>query len=307
MTYIADPNRATGDLVTATIWNQVNENIRVLAVKPRQNLLVNGGFEVWARGAGPFTADLAYTADRWVLDENGGTGLTVARDTNSEVNSQYCAAVTVATYGAESYLYQKIEDFYGLRGTGVTFAVRVKTTTANVVRVKIFDGVGTSISDALHTGSGNYETLYVIRTISPAATKLEVYVSFLGNCTAYLDNAVLVIGPMLQDYAMLATARDIERCQRYYYDGGGSGTGDRGGMIAFFTDGTNTRVYGANAQFPTRMAGDPTVTGTNFTNNNFPVTVGITNSSPTGAYEERTANGTGHCFYITSIVAEFNP
>lgn len=307
MALVLDPVRSPGELITAADWNQVNDNIDFLAATPLQNLLLNGGFEVWQRGVGPFTADLAYTADRWVMDEVGTTALSVTRDTNSEVNSQYCAAVVVSSYNTESYLYQKLEDWQSLKGKEITFSIRVKTTTAAAVRVQISDGVGTTTSTTYHEGTGVFQTLSITRTISASATSVQVYVVFNANCTAYLDNAVLVLGPVAAEYVPEHPAEDWDRCQRYYYDGGGSGTGDRGGMIVLFLDGTNTRVYGANAQFPTRMAGDPTVTGTNFTANNFPATPGITNSSPTGAYEERTANATGHCYYVTSIVAEFNP
>ena len=309
MAYNAEATRPIGYLVTAANWNQMNDNIDFLAATSRHNLLTNGGFEVWARGGGPFTADLAYTADRWVMDEVGTTALSVAPDSTNQETGVYCAAVTVSSYNTESYLFQKLEHFHGLRGQEVTLAVRVKTTTAAAVRVQITDGVGTTTSATYHTGAGAYETLLVTRTISASATSVQVYVVFNANCTAYLDNATLTIGPIHADYVPSLLADVVDACQRYYYDGGGlSGAlGDRGGMIAFFTDGTNTRVYGANAQFPTRMAGDPTVTGTNLTNNNFPATPGITNSSPTGAYEERTASATGYCNYITHITAEFNP
>src|SRR5215831_2861310 len=59
----------------------------------RPNLLTNGGFEIWQRGNGPFTA--GYHADRWTLQAGGTDTFSVSRDsTNQDTGSQYCAAVT---------------------------------------------------------------------------------------------------------------------------------------------------------------------------------------------------------------------
>lgn len=95
------------------------------------NFLTNPGFEIWQRGAGPFTANAAYAADRWKINLAGTSTLSVSRDSaNAATDSQYCAAITYA-HNVESTLTQSFADEDSstvrmLRGRTITFAVRVK-------------------------------------------------------------------------------------------------------------------------------------------------------------------------------------
>ena len=41
-------------------------------------------------------------------------------------------------------------------------------------------------------------------------------VYFAASCTAYIDNAMLVVGSQASDYAPLHPADDLARCLRYY-------------------------------------------------------------------------------------------
>src|SRR5262245_43092534 len=75
------PSAAGGVVVNGDLWQwwgatagAVRTAVDVdAALGLTQPQLTNGGFEIWQRGAGPFTASGAYTADRWVLSITTGT------------------------------------------------------------------------------------------------------------------------------------------------------------------------------------------------------------------------------------------
>lgn len=195
----------------------------------RSNLLTNPGFEIWQRGAGAFSADAAYTADRWQIGVGGTTVFSITRDTaNADtgatglLGSQYCAAVVISSWNAASYFKQKIEDYYQLRGRTVTFSARVKCATASRVRLALdTSGAGALVYSSYHSGSGLYETLSITTTMTATATGQTAYVVFDGNCTAYIDNATLAEGSLPLAYKPLHPAEDLARCLRYYEVQGG--------------------------------------------------------------------------------------
>jgi hypothetical protein len=218
----------------------------------RANLLTNGGFEIWQRGNGPFTASGAYGADRWAQTITGGDTLSVSRDTtHADVAvSTICAAVTF-TYsagGGVSGVYQPIKQADGaqLGGRTVTFSARVWANIANAVRLDASsDGTGGgSTYSAYHSGGSTYQTLSVTKAIPADATYFYPVFRFGASCTAYLDNANLVVGSQPADYVPLHPADDLARCLRYYEKLGGQATAlwfgcyqaaaGAGGQTAFF-------------------------------------------------------------------------
>jgi hypothetical protein len=193
----------------------------VPTVLPSQQLLVNPGMEVWQRGVGPFSANLAYTADRWRISLAGSSTLQVSRDsTNADAGSQYCAACTYA-HNTASNIQQLLEGYLELRGRTLTFSARVRTATASAVRIALYDSVNLQRYSAYHSGSGAYETLTVTAPIAAATTTVLAMVSFAASCTAYVDSTVLVVGTSAPPYAPLHPADEMSRCQRYYEVHGG--------------------------------------------------------------------------------------
>jgi hypothetical protein len=187
----------------------------------RANLLVNGGMELWQRGAGAFTGTGAYSADRWVGTLAGTDTLSVSRDTaNVDVASQYCAACTfvLGTGAGGTTLGQGLNDLYlSLRGKTVTVSARVKTSVANGVRLRLNDGGTTGTQRGnFHSGSGAYETISLTYAVSTNATQFPVNVEFDVSGTYYIDNAMLVMGSQAANYAPLSPADDLARCLRYY-------------------------------------------------------------------------------------------
>jgi hypothetical protein len=201
-------------------------NVKLASDTARANLLTNGGFEVWQRGNGPFTT--AYTADRWGWSPTGSDTVSISRDTaNADTGSQACAAVAFTKgSGTTSSLYNYDNDLAPqLAGRTVSFSIRVKTSTANAVRIRTYDGT-TIGSGTYHSGSGAYQTLTLTTTFSAAPTVAWFGVEFDASCTAYLDNAMLVVGSQAADYAPLHPADDLARCLRYYETIGSPGMAD---------------------------------------------------------------------------------
>jgi hypothetical protein len=197
-------------------------NRELAADAARANLLPNGGFEIWQRGAGAFTADNATTADRWVISKSGTDTISVTSsngNADTANGSQLCAAVTftLGSGGGATSLYQylKASDGHQLAGRTVSVSVRVKTSTASAARLSIYDGT-TWFNGSFHTGGGAYETLSMSLAIPTSATFVGVRIPFSVSCTAYLDNAMLVVGSVPADYAPMHPADDLARCMRYY-------------------------------------------------------------------------------------------
>src|SRR5262252_1144808 len=213
---VTSNNILDGTIATADLANAAVTNAKLGTDTARLNLVTNGGFEIWQRGNGPYTATNAWTADRWQISLGGGSSISVSRDTtNVDASSQAAAAVSY-THSASSNIQQLQEGYLQLRGRTVTFSMRVRVATANAVRLGMWDSVNSYRYSSYHTGDGTYQTLTLTAPIAATTTACVVYVFFDASCTAYLDNAMLVVGSVAADYAPLHPADDLARCLRYY-------------------------------------------------------------------------------------------
>lgn len=275
----------------------------------RQNLLTNGGFEIWQRGNGPFTGSV-FGSDRWQQGPAGTDTLSVSRDSgNVDTSSKYSAACTftLGTGAGNTSIYQTNEDLWELRGRTISFSVRVRTSTANAVRIGFSDGSVTQ--SAFHSGSGAFETLTVTRSVPVGAAYVLTLIYFAASCTAYIDNAMLVIGNVAADYAPLHPADDLARCLRYYEVLGGVSAALIRQWVAVAGAGADT-VW---TPFKVQKAVSPTVTknGTWGVGNGAsqPSTGG---ANPQGFYLTSGAAAAGNPYYqcadaTTNVTAESNP
>jgi len=247
---------ADGTIATADLANNAVTNAKLGTDTARLNLLTNGGFEIWQRGNGPFSANNAYTADRWAISLGGTSTVSISRNTvNQDAGSVACAAITY-THNATSALYQKIEDVRQLAGKTISVSVRAQTSTANAVQVTVSDGVGSAAS-SFHSGSGTYQTLTLTYTVASNATFLNINIGLFASCVVVVDNAMLVVGSVPTDYAPLHPADDLARCLRYYETIGASGGNS---IFPAFVYGTT--VAGWMWPFKVQKAVAPTITTT---------------------------------------------
>jgi hypothetical protein len=268
---IVDGTIATADLADGSVTTAKHADASVTNAKlgpdvARANLLTNGGFEVWQRGNGPFSANAAYGPDRWTIALAGTDALSISRNTaNVDAGgSQACAAATYTLgSGGGSALYSnlKVSDGNQLAGRTLSLSMRVSTATANAVRIALTsDGSGgTTTYSAYHSGGGVYQTLSVTAAIPSNATIVAAQVWFTASCTAYLDNAMLVVGSQYADYVPMHPADDLARCLRYYeVHGGGTNFFP---FLAFSAQGAGHAIS-APIGFAVQKAVTPTVTKT---------------------------------------------
>ena len=212
-------------------------NVELARDTARDNLLTNGGFEIWQRGNGPFTTN-SWGPDRWTLGWSGSSTLSVSKETSIVSDgSQSSARVTFTAASGYVTLTQplKMTDL-SLRGKSLSFSMRVRCTVASQVKIAAgSDGTAAVYAEsAFNVQANQWETLTVsVGAVPSDATvvNLLVYVGFTNpvSCTAYLDNAMLVVGNVAADYAPLHPADDLARCLRYYeVIGNVVGTGEMG-------------------------------------------------------------------------------
>src|SRR5215469_4504027 len=224
----------------------------------RANLLTNGGFEIWQRGNGPFTGGSVYTADRWITYVASGDTFSITRDTTHGDNGAgVCMAVTYTRSTGGSQIQQVIEDVVQNRSRTFTFSVRVFQTVANSVRIGIYDSVNGFRYSPVGTTANAYQTLTLTAPIGATATNITLVVDFQASCTAYLDNAMLVVGTQPANYVPLHPADDLARCLRYFETIGDDGDVILGGLTP--ASPTSPTAF-ATVSFKARKAVTPTIT-----------------------------------------------
>lgn len=228
------------------------------------NLLTNPGFEVWQHGTGPFTGSLTDGPDRWfngVLA--GGGAISVGQDSgNADVGSRYDAAVVFTVGTANVQFIQRVGNeplLYQIMGRTVTASVRAKTSTANALRLEFWNSVaGAALATgAFHPGDGAYHTLTLTVAVPTGATWFDLRLTAVASCTAYLDNAALVVGSQPVPYTPLHPADDLLRCQRYYELLGDAGSGKY--LIGGGYAGSAGQTLFTQATFQARKAVAPTL------------------------------------------------
>jgi hypothetical protein len=183
----------------------------------RDNLCVNGGFEIWQRGVGPFAGSVS-SADGWMTYDAGpGSTATINRVGPGHDNSRYC--MEIATTGTNlKAIYNRCEDqAYNLRGKTLTFAAWVWTNVVNAVRLSPWASPGGNLAfSSFHPGGSVWLRLSVTWTMPVDVTSFHPEIQITGAGTTYVDEVVLVVGSVASDYFPLHPADDLARCQRYY-------------------------------------------------------------------------------------------
>jgi hypothetical protein len=295
----------------------------------RQNLLINGGFELWQRGT-VFNTTGAYTADRWQLYfvlGTTGSGVNALQDTSivdvgssASLNCNY----NPGTGGTPSYyLKNVIEDYKQLRGKTITLTGRMRQNTANTWFVRIAcvsPTAGTLYSTPAYVAGGVFTTIntwfnFPAQTLAVPvdATLVQIEIQATAgvggaNSGAWFDNFMLVVGNTPIDYYPLTLADDLARCLRYYELIGPSGNtviqrnfwaGDAGNYIEWY-------------RLATRKAVSPTMTkvGTWAVSNCGQPIIGQGDFDAFQFYV--TTNAAGRTYYFNSaagqyLTAEANP
>ena len=192
--------------------------------KVNSQLLVNPGFERSTRfGTSNFSPcpDGTRVVDCWEMVIYSATGASfnnvlqetnpsfVASDSNASLGIDY-------TYGGnnESFVRQKLEDFKSLAGKTITFSMEIRSSVVNKIRLMLYDGVSPTYGQS-NTTTGSFELLTVTHKVASNPATLWVCISFIGSGVFYLDNGMLVFGPVGAAYVPFTPQDDEARCQRY--------------------------------------------------------------------------------------------
>jgi hypothetical protein len=252
--------------------------------------LINGNFDVWQRGTS-FTSS-GYTADRWVIADDGGTpSYTVTQESFTPGQTavpgepRYFTKISVSATSVGAIVFgQRIEDvrtFAGQKATLSFYARADVPTTGSQVTSAMFQVFGTGGSEqvgvleypiALTTSWQRYSFTFNIPSI---AGKIIGQGSYLYvhplriNPSApltnyYIAQVQLNAGDVALPFQPRSFAEELALCQRYYeksYD-----IGDSPGAVNNFrgaeayptyqSGGTNRRV----ASFKVNKRVTPTIT-----------------------------------------------
>ena len=199
-----------------------------------ENLLINGGFDVWQRGTSfAQTGSSAYTADRWIKLANGSV------DRYKYPSGSVGAGYVLNLSGNNTYIgvSQIIENASYLDGKTVTLSFRhaaIVPTVGSYVNLqfkKISDG--TSIgTNRLVTGWGSTSAAYFREEItvtldnlpenvtdnSDVALEVSIFATRASAevCDVRISDVKLEIGDIATPYRARPIAEELALCLRYY-------------------------------------------------------------------------------------------
>lgn len=278
-TFIAGEVLLASDLNSSltTIINEVNvhgselDTINGSTQGRSRNLIINGDFSVWQRGAGPFTT-AAYTADRWFLNLSGAT-VTLDQASfalgQSDVpgNPRYYAEFDITTGNDNCHLQQRIEDVTTAAGNEVTLSFYAKGINPGggsfSVDATQWFGTGGSPSTSVVTNvttSGvltsswqRFEYTFTVPSVSGKTLGTNGDDSFWIQIGQQLDtstdawnidisNVQLEFGNTATEFEYVTPADQLARCQRYFERF--TTTASDQSIIAFGAASTTTSVVG---------------------------------------------------------------
>lgn len=160
----------SGNVVQSATWDNIHTDMGtsftqvmqqlISGISNRNALYMNGGMEVWQRGAGNAAAinvaasTLAYTSDRWYLQTGVNQAYTVSAATGLSNGSQLAAAVqkTPGQTGITAMVFAyplDTDEILRLRGNKVSFSCIVKaganwSPASGTLTATLFLGTGAS-------------------------------------------------------------------------------------------------------------------------------------------------------------------
>jgi hypothetical protein len=221
----------------------------------RKNFILNGGFDVWQRGAytsATGASGVTYYADRFFTLISVVTA-TIQNTTNS--------AKVSATSSATGYigLSQKVEDkvYNTLKGKTVTLSAKVTSNKSNA-RLRSFNGSAWADSATSHSGNGTEETLTHTFTVSSSPSDLIIQlITYDGGDVAlasgdYIEvtGVQLEVGSVATDFEHRSYGEILADCQRYYWST----------EARFYIKQYTSTHRMAQVRLPVTMRGTPTAT-----------------------------------------------
>jgi hypothetical protein len=269
-----------------------------------RNMIVNGDFQVWQRGAGdsaviavPASTN-AYTADRWQLSTNANQACTVTQTAGSTSGS-YLATIQRNSGQTGTSNYSFVTSLtrsmcIGAAGKSVTLSFQAKknadySASADALVVRIVTGTGSSDSSLLNgwTGAANTDTTITLTsslvahtiTLAVGASVTQMGIQFLcsptgtaGTNDSYsLVDLQLEISPTATAFERLNFQQQFENCLPFYQKSADYGTAPQtsgsGNSIQITCSAASVlnNAYYATMQFNVPLFKAPTITTFPFT------------------------------------------
>lgn len=247
MTTLADlPHSPLADIIgrwPVAYLDDIHAFLAALAdAGPLPSVIINGGFDIWQDGAGPFTAN-AYTADMWRLALGVGNTVAVSRSsfalgqTDVPGEPTYYASIARTVTGANpSEFLQRIESVRTLAGGdyAVSFYARASAPCAvNLVQAQVFGTGGAPSAPVVSTAATfNLTTAWARYTYAgplpsiagkTLGTNGDDYLELewqipaaAGNVTIDLSSVDVRAGLSPGTFLKLPPAILVDLCGRYY-------------------------------------------------------------------------------------------
>lgn len=245
-----------------------------------QNFIINGGFDIWQRGPGPFTSSVGtFSADRWVTDQTISAGTrTISQQTFtpgtapvSGYEGKYFIRLATSSNFVAGYhnLQTRIEDVRTLAGQLVTVSFWAKADSARTITANYHQGfdpgyvfglVGTA---SLTTSWQRFSYTFTMPSVSGKTINSNSFTGIFFNFPPAASATYDIWGVQLERGATATHFRrngssiqaELAACQRYYWRENLAGTYAIVGVGMVGNDTTNATV---GVDFPVTMRTPPT-------------------------------------------------
>jgi hypothetical protein len=254
------------------------------------NLLINGGFDVWQRGTSFASGAAAYGPDRWKLVRDSAVaGLTVSRlaaDAQSGATYKLRLQRDNGNAGTNAmWLYTALESADSVKAAGRTVVLSYYakagaswSPSGGALQSRVTTGTGTDqAADGIQQGSTwtgqvddvQTDTITATRTrfahvLAVPATATQIGVAFravpVGTAGANdfvdIDSAKLEIGNLPTPFISRPIQVETALCQRYYYRRNSTGASNKIGVAQAYSA---SAAFGLSLQLPAtlRVAATP--------------------------------------------------
>lgn len=258
----------------------------------RRNLLINGGFDIWQRGASNQAPNIGgYVADRFRCDWNGNAGVSITRQSFSlgqtEVPGEPACFLRwqqiTAGVGATTHrISQNIESVRTLAGKTATLTFWARSDAARPLKVAVAQQFGAGGSEAvvkvvdvfqLNTAWTRYTATFQVPAIAGKMKGvndcLTLSFDLPLNVMQTVDLTLIQLeeGPVSTPFEQRSVVDELMRCQRYFEKSFASGLPVKANngtntCISTFTQvpAGNTGQYGMTIGFLVQKRVQPTVT-----------------------------------------------
>ena len=315
---LADLRKPTGLAGEAMLRAETPQEQFNLIGAGRRNILINGDFQVWQRGAYTTATNATnnvYYTDRFkTRNSQSASDMTIQHITDDHPPNTYgghaikCVSTTGATTTEHVGITQTIEDYEKLAGQTVTYSAWVKANTAVQIWVYEFGTANIFSFSENHSGNGEWEKLTVTHTFlsNNSISSVITYITTYGNTTPTNGYHIstqhqLELGKVATPFEHRSYGEELALCQRYYQRSNAD-LSDVASHTTFSGDVTSDQVYYTQQNFAVPMRDQPSITLSNSGAVNFgPRSTSINN---VGFRTQGTATGSGRGFFRDGWVAE---